>query len=156
MWTLHRVKAAHRRTANQSSPNSAFHEPPETTGQISLNNTNPGSTWDFSSDELMSFPALRKRNFWCIQRHQARGVCLCCACSWSALHYDLRLQLDGKTVSWAIPRGLLGRSDEVRTHVAGLDRHAASHHLAIETTLHPISYTTHEGMFYITSTTDEL
>ena len=26
-----------------------------------------------------------------------------------ALHYDLRMQLDGSTVSWAIPKGLLGK-----------------------------------------------
>jgi hypothetical protein len=25
-----------------------------------------------------------------------------------ALHYDLRIQLDGATMSWAVPRGLLG------------------------------------------------
>jgi len=31
------------------------------------------SPWDFTQDEVQTFPALRKRNFWCIQRHQARG-----------------------------------------------------------------------------------
>jgi hypothetical protein len=25
-----------------------------------------------------------------------------------ALHYDLRMQLDGSTFSWAIPKGLIG------------------------------------------------
>lgn len=29
--------------------------------------------WDFSPEDLNRFPALRRRNFWCIQRHQARG-----------------------------------------------------------------------------------
>lgn len=26
-----------------------------------------------------------------------------------ALHYDLRMQLDGSTFSWAIPKGLIGK-----------------------------------------------
>jgi hypothetical protein len=30
-----------------------------------------------------------------------------------ALHYDLRVQLDGTTTSWAIPRGLLGETAEL-------------------------------------------
>lgn len=79
--------------------------------------------WEFTAEDLERFPALRKRNFWCIQRHQAR-----------ALHYDLRMQLDGATVSWAIPRGLLGMS-----------KSGEAHRLAVQTTLHPISYTTFEG-----------
>ena len=29
--------------------------------------------WGFSEEDLTRFPALRRRNFWCIQRHQARG-----------------------------------------------------------------------------------
>lgn len=56
----------------------------------------------FSAEDIERFPALRKRNFFCIQRHQAR-----------ALHYDLRLQLDGVTFSWAIPKGLIGPSRTV-------------------------------------------
>lgn len=27
---------------------------------------------------------------------------------YEALHYDLRMQLDGATASWAVPKGLLG------------------------------------------------
>lgn len=33
-----------------------------------------------------------------------------------ALHYDLRMHLDGVTVSWAIPKGLLGMKSEIPTH----------------------------------------
>lgn len=28
---------------------------------------------EFSEEDLIDFPALRQRNFWCIQRHQATG-----------------------------------------------------------------------------------
>lgn len=77
----------------------------------------------FSNDVIEKFPALKKRNFFCMQRHQAR-----------ALHYDLRLQLDGGTFSWAIPKGLIGMSKD-----------GESSRMAVETTVHPISYTTHEG-----------
>jgi hypothetical protein len=59
----------------------------------------------FSRENIERFPALRRRNFFCIQRHEAR-----------ALHYDLRLQLDGGTFSWAVPKGLIGQY----TMVAGL------------------------------------
>lgn len=51
-----------------------------------------------------------------------------------ALHYDLRMQVDGGTVSWAIPKGLLG-----------LNKADESAHIAVETTIHPIDYTVYEG-----------
>ncbi|TYJ52676.1 hypothetical protein B9479_006725 [Cryptococcus floricola] len=79
--------------------------------------------WGFSPEIVDRFPALTKRNFWCIQRHSA-----------TALHYDLRLQLDGKTVSWAVPKGLLGMS-----------KSGESRRMAVETTLHSIEYTIHEA-----------
>ncbi|WWC96621.1 DNA ligase D, 3'-phosphoesterase domain-containing protein [Kwoniella sp. B9012] len=79
--------------------------------------------WGFTRSEIERFPALRKRNFWCIQRHSA-----------TAMHYDLRMQVDDGTVSWAIPKGLLG-----------ISKKGESSRLAVETTIHPISYTTYEG-----------
>ncbi|KAK8865594.1 hypothetical protein IAR55_000738 [Kwoniella newhampshirensis] len=79
--------------------------------------------WGFSKEEVTRWPALKKRNFWCIQRHSA-----------TAMHYDLRMQLDSATVSWAIPKGLLG-----------ISRSGEANRLAVETSLHPISYTTYEG-----------
>ncbi|KAL7423600.1 hypothetical protein Q5752_001181 [Cryptotrichosporon argae] len=82
-----------------------------------------GGPWAcFSADELRRFPALGKRNFFCVQRHQA-----------TALHYDLRLQVDGGLVSWAVPKGLLGMGKDTPQHQA------------VETTVHPISYAVHEG-----------
>ncbi|OXG52319.1 DNA ligase D, 3'-phosphoesterase domain-containing protein [Cryptococcus neoformans] len=77
----------------------------------------------FSTDVLEKWPALKKRNFWCIQRHSA-----------TALHYDLRMHLDGVTVSWAVPKGLLG-----------ISKSGEARRMAVETTLHPLWYTIHEG-----------
>ncbi|RXK42052.1 DNA ligase D, 3'-phosphoesterase domain-containing protein [Tremella mesenterica] len=141
MWVLHQVKQRKRisqtSSSSQTSPQKGrtpehVNQPGSSDTPETLANPNPnwGETqslketpWDFSEEDLGRFPALRKRNFWCIQRHQAR-----------ALHYDLRMQLDGSTVSWAIPKGLLG-----------ISKNGESNRLAVETTLHPISYTVFEG-----------
>jgi hypothetical protein len=32
---------------------------------------------EFTDEETEQFPAVTRRNFWCIQRHQARGRCHC-------------------------------------------------------------------------------
>ncbi|WRT66003.1 DNA ligase D, 3'-phosphoesterase domain-containing protein [Kwoniella shivajii] len=79
--------------------------------------------WGFTKSEIDRFPALRKKNFWCIQRHSA-----------TAMHYDLRMQIDGGTISWAVPKGLIG-----------ISKNGEANRLAVETTVHPISYTTYEG-----------
>jgi hypothetical protein len=64
------------------------------------------------------------------------------------------MQLDGSTVSWAIPRGLLGVYaqyvngwwwDKLIRSTVGMSKKAEKNRLAVETTLHPISYTVHEG-----------
>lgn len=44
------------------------------------------------------------------------------------------MQVDGGTFSWAIPKGLIG-----------LNKVDETAHIAVETTIHPISYTTYEG-----------
>ncbi|GAA6036509.1 hypothetical protein JCM8097_003540 [Rhodosporidiobolus ruineniae] len=67
------------------------------------------------------YPAVSKRNFYVVQNHNATRP-----------HFDLRLQLDGKTVSWAIPKKLINLK-------------AAEQRLAVETPKHPISYTFVEG-----------
>ncbi|ORY78053.1 hypothetical protein BCR35DRAFT_305216 [Leucosporidium creatinivorum] len=66
-------------------------------------------------------PALGKRNFFIVQEHHA-----------TSKHWDVRLQLDGGTVSWVVPRGLFSARREVSI-------------LGVETDAHPISYTLHEG-----------
>lgn len=144
MWTLHQLQQ--RLESSISADSQHVHdEGPATAGQgmksnlaalpsheavvddasiladREINVTEP--PWGFSEEELTRFPALKRRNFWCIQRHQAR-----------ALHYDLRMQLDGATVSWAVPKGLLG-----------ISRTGEANRMAVETTLHPISYTVYEG-----------
>ena len=138
MWTLHKLSVAKRKRSPQDAlaPETAGARPEptpddDTRGQneteliptlderverLGVNLTSP---WDFTQDELRMFPALQKRNFWCIQRHQARGrrallsrgclrYCMKGPGLMLALHYDLRMQLDGTTMSWAVPRGLLG------------------------------------------------
>jgi len=78
MYTLHKLKAARKRPHEEAEGSTfgdtrtALQEPPEreiyhpATG----NHTYP---WGFEDEDLDRFPALKRRNFWCIQRHQARG-----------------------------------------------------------------------------------
>ncbi|GAA5836347.1 hypothetical protein JCM9279_000361 [Rhodotorula babjevae] len=70
---------------------------------------------------LGKYPALSKRNFFIVQDHRAT--------SW---HHDLRLQLDGQTISWAIPRGLF-------------KPHRGHRRLAVETQPHSIAWSLWEG-----------
>lgn len=88
--------------------------------------------------------------------YRRRGLVLVLMDGTVALHYDLRIQLDGLTVSWAIPKGLLGESlcvlpvdfmkeSGLGTDNAGISKRGESSRLAVETTLHPISYTVFEG-----------
>ncbi|TNY17095.1 hypothetical protein DMC30DRAFT_142735 [Rhodotorula diobovata] len=67
------------------------------------------------------FSALGRRNFFIVQEHRA-----------TAYHHDLRLQLDGQTLSWAVPRGL--------TNPGGQNRP-----LAVETQPHSIAWSLWEG-----------
>ncbi|GFZ43441.1 hypothetical protein JCM24511_01161 [Saitozyma sp. JCM 24511] len=153
MWTLHKLETNKRsRPSSASLPNaeplsprpkskSEPQEPAPTLGPSLKEGggwkegsdskegaeggvTGLGRPWpEFTDEEVDKFPAVGKRNFWCIQRHQAR-----------ALHYDLRIQLDGGTLSWAVPKGLLG-----------ISKNGESSRLAVQTEIHPISYTLHEG-----------
>lgn len=83
--------------------------------------TTPTGPWQFEAHLTQRFPALLKRNFACIQEHQA-----------TRYHFDLRLQINGGTFSWAIPKGFM-------------DLEPGRHHAAIQTPIHPISYSVHEG-----------
>ncbi|PRQ70215.1 DNA polymerase Ligase (LigD)-domain containing protein [Rhodotorula toruloides] len=67
------------------------------------------------------YPALSQRNFYIVQNHWATRD-----------HYDLRVQLDGETTSWAIPATLADPTKQLRRQ-------------AIETNPHPISYSLFEG-----------
>ncbi|KAJ8292562.1 Multifunctional non-ous end joining DNA repair protein LigD [Rhodotorula toruloides] len=67
------------------------------------------------------YPALSQRNFYIVQNHWATRD-----------HYDLRVQLDGRTTSWAIPATLADPTKQLRRQ-------------AIETNPHPISYSLFEG-----------
>ncbi|KAK4057531.1 hypothetical protein OIO90_001600 [Microbotryomycetes sp. JL221] len=69
------------------------------------------------------FPVLKQRNFYIVQKHYA-----------TAKHFDLRLQLDGATVSWAIPRGMANWEESERNRYA------------VETNPHPINYSLFEGL----------
>lgn len=68
---------------------------------------------------------IRQRNFYVLQEHAA-----------TAHHWDLRLQLDGGLVSWAIPKGLTGFSK---------DAGGSGVRAAIETPVHPINDCLLEG-----------
>lgn len=65
MWTLHLLRektaeeAAARVPAAKQAPVAAV--PPQ-------------NTLPFTDDDISRFPALRSRNYWCIQRHQATSV----------------------------------------------------------------------------------
>lgn len=90
----------------------------------------------FTLEDVAAFPALRSRNFWCIQRHQATGTLCVIAMhitQFPAHHYDLRMHLHGQLVSWAIPKGVLGFTVDEKDH------------LAVETPLHPLSHAVREG-----------
>nr|KIR87553.1 DNA ligase D, 3'-phosphoesterase domain-containing protein [Cryptococcus tetragattii IND107] len=158
MWTLHQLteNKATRRTADSPSPSPSpsvnrkrarisSNSPTVTPSLVKKENERMSSEksdpnelekdedgpkpdvereWEgFSKDVLEKWPALKKRNFWCIQRHSA-----------TALHYDLRMHLGGVTVSWAVPKGLLG-----------ISKSGEARRMAVETTLHPLWYTIHEG-----------
>ncbi|WWC68315.1 DNA ligase D, 3'-phosphoesterase domain-containing protein [Kwoniella pini CBS 10737] len=116
MWTLHLLKNNKSKYEPQISlTEDVVHHEDKEEERIGI--------WGFTKTEIDRFPALKKRNFWCIQRHSA-----------TAMHYDLRMQIDGGTISWAVPKGLIG-----------ISKNGESSRLAVETTIHPISYTTYEG-----------
>lgn len=75
---------------------------------------------------------LGKRNFFLVQRHFA-----------TAKHYDLRIQLDGGTVSWAIPR--FSELATLPVDQLGTGSGGETNILAVETNPHPIRYTLFEA-----------
>lgn len=80
MYTLHKLKAAQKRRAPESiaqgstydDTHTALHEASE---PVTFDPTTTGNRypWGFDEKDIERFPALKRRNFWCMQRHQARG-----------------------------------------------------------------------------------
>jgi hypothetical protein len=79
MYTLHKLKAARKRAREDEVEESTYGDTrtaikespePEVYNPKVTNDTYP---WGFEKEDLERFPALKRRNFWCIQRHQARG-----------------------------------------------------------------------------------
>jgi hypothetical protein len=66
MFSIHRLeeREAYRRQGDKVAP--VYSSARSLLG-------NPGCQWAFTQADLDLFPALRYRNFWCVQRHQARG-----------------------------------------------------------------------------------
>ncbi|KAH8085718.1 hypothetical protein HD553DRAFT_310095 [Filobasidium floriforme] len=114
--TIDQLIAQERTVAGQGY----FHTPQELLG-LPEATKKPTGSWGFEEALVKRFPALRKRNFACVQEHQA-----------TSYHFDLRLQIDGGTFSWAVPKGFI-------------DLKPGSWHYAVQTPVHPISYTVHEG-----------
>lgn len=105
MFTLHMLKESRKRSHESlvgSTCDDTRNALPNPSEPIPFDPTTTGDTypWGFEQEDLDRFPALKRRNFWCIQRHQARGtttpiydaVCtdqqLCittCGCSWTDL-----------------------------------------------------------------------
>ncbi|GAA5985114.1 hypothetical protein JCM10908_002528 [Rhodotorula pacifica] len=77
---------------------------------------------------LRRFPVLCQRNFFVVQNHHA-----------TSKHFDLRLQVDNKLLSWAIPRQFHGLDKEGNYEIDG------PHQLAIETPPHYFSEAINEG-----------
>lgn len=94
MWALHKLKENKRKRKGSSDREFSSSDrvpdlddlssPPRDLGSVDGHDpvtvlASPDVTkaengpWGFSKEDLERFPALRKRNFWCIQRHQARG-----------------------------------------------------------------------------------
>ena len=77
MWTLHKLNERKRtRSSDDALPSSEHQSGLPDEGweeREAFDDPNSRGPWGFSEDDLERFPALRKRNFWCIQRHQARG-----------------------------------------------------------------------------------
>ncbi|KAI5475413.1 ATP-dependent DNA ligase-like protein [Pseudohyphozyma bogoriensis] len=86
----------------------------------------PFAGMDKVEEWYQKYPCLQKRNFYLVQNHHA-----------TAKHFDLRIHLDGQTISFAIPRGL---SPSV---IANNGNNGTIQ--AIETSPHGISYTLFEG-----------
>lgn len=82
MYTLHKLKAARKRREPDALDGSTFVDArtalpegpePDITPvhpEAAEDGTHP---WGFDREDLERFPALKRRNFWCVQRHQARG-----------------------------------------------------------------------------------
>ena len=78
MYTLHKLKAARKRPREEihdSTYGDTRTALQETRAPVAHDSRATDDTyqWGFEQEDLERFPALRKRNFWCIQRHQARG-----------------------------------------------------------------------------------
>jgi hypothetical protein len=82
MYTLHKLKAARKRP-HETDDGSTYGDtrtalrPQEAAVHNAREVMGDTYPWGFEKEDLDRFPALKRRNFWCIQRHQARGKLLC-------------------------------------------------------------------------------
>ena len=69
MWTLHKLRNG---TIASDIPNAANFNKDRGDG---AGDSRKGQLWEqFSPEEIERYPALKKRNFFCVQRHQATGM----------------------------------------------------------------------------------
>jgi hypothetical protein len=102
---------------------------------------------------LTGLAQLQRRNFFVIQNHcasasparaqlAADGTDPAGA---TAKHFDLRIQLDGGTVSFAILKGLSDFPKRAGHKQTRTGKAESDNRLGIETNVHPIAYTCYEG-----------
>lgn len=159
MWTLHKLQSPARRST-PSGPESPVGvrgpaSEPKITDQLGQQAAFAGV---FSEDDLMRFPALRKKNFWCIQRHQARGQ----PSPVSALSHltssstalrptpaggraDILLGCSERPPRCVPPRGTIRGTEALLISSPGISKDGEASRLAVQTTLHDLDYTVHEG-----------
>jgi len=88
---------------------------------MSLREYKKKRSFDKTKEPIAKVASSKSKDLFVIQKHQARK-----------LHYDLRLEVNGKLKSWAVPKGI--------------SKSPAIKRLAIQTEDHPLAYAKFHGI----------